>query len=646
MSINVAGDVECFGVSNNFICGCWMYRNKKGFLETYSTTEKAEYEQWIIDFAKKQNTMIHARFHNLGYDFWHFANIENRLSGRTNPKTGQKITEGYKLVSLTRHLMVSYLDENGKEIIRFLDTFYLINKSLKEIGLILGYEKLEPREELQAKYKQDKEIELTWGEKQELIKYCERDTEICLRIVEFIKERLEEENYRPHFITTIGSLAIGLFNKRIKAMGMKGIMFEWKENKHDKNKYDEYHMTQYPETIRRAYKVGRIEAFQTGDFENTTNIDKKSCFPKAMTEMPFPNIKKETQITKPLETFKEKELLNTIGVSTCTVECPDIELGYLPLRIKFGQKRNKENAGDDTFIDETIFPDHKCEMEGTWTNYELQKATELGYKITDIEESIIYRPLIEEESPLKRFIQECYDKRKNGHLENHFYKYIMNNLHGKFAQRIPEGEYEISDVSDSIKEEFIQQGYQIKARFGFNYVYVKETGKQYARNFAPILSALTTAYAREGMYKDLLKIPKQDRLYIGTDGILFTGNHLNKFDIGMEMGQYQIIKKGEELLQNVPARIWGKNNYQVGKDIRISGVNKEITKNMKKEEFNKPFKYWKFPTINKANTIEEMFMRKWEEKDLEGIKTKTEGLREYIKTQPKLKDAYTTKDGD
>lgn len=142
----------------------------------------------------------------------------------------------------------------------------------------------------------------------------------------------------------------------------------------------------------------------------------------------------------------------------------------------------------------------------------------------------------------------------------------------------------------------------------------------------------------------MIKIPTQDLLYIGTDGILFKGNHLDKFKIGTEIGEYKIVKKDGNELKEVNAIVWGKNNYLVGKDIRISGVHKEITKGMTKEQLNEKFEYWKFPTIDRVTRIDELFKRKYEEKDLNKVKIKTEGLKEYMRTRPLIIDAQSRKE--
>lgn len=241
MAIIVAGDTECYGISNNFICGTWCLRNSKGLIEYHTFTDKKEFEQWIIDFAKQQKQWVHAYFHNLGYDFFRFADLAGKLSGRR--ENDKVIIEGYKPVSLTRKPMIDYVDEKGKVKVRYFDTFRLINRSLKEIGVKLGYEKMEPNEKLQEKYKQEKIIPLTKDEMNEMIKYNQRDTEICLRIVEFIKEQLVQENFTPRQIITIGKLSIDLFNKRLKELGLKWVMFKWKEDSHDKYKCDEHHLT-------------------------------------------------------------------------------------------------------------------------------------------------------------------------------------------------------------------------------------------------------------------------------------------------------------------------------------------------------------------------------------------------------------------
>lgn len=632
MSIRMAGDIECFGVTDQFICGTWALRNKKGTIEFYTFTDKRKYEQWIIDFAKKQRTEVHVYFHNLGYDFFRFADLENKLST-------EKEKEGYHIINLTNKPLVDYVNEEGKPLIKYFDTYRLIRKSLEEIGLILGYEKKRTSEGLTEKYHNDVKQQLTFEEMQEIIMYNQRDAEITLRAVEFIKEQLRNECYSPLNIASIGQLAIGLFNKRMISKGLKYTIYEWKETT-DKGLFNTYYRTKEPELIRAAYKSGRIEAIQTGDFENCTNIDVNSLFPKAMMEIPFPNLKKEIIIINPEESFKKEEILNQMGVLECRIKCPKQKIGYLPIRIKIG-KRNKNNEMD-THIEETIYPKHECELIGTWTNYELKKAEERGYEIKEMKKALLYGLIEEEESPLKQFIQECYNKRKKGHLENNFYKYIMNNLHGKFAERRKEGFYIIDDISEADK--YLEEGYKIKTRFGFNYIYTKQNEYKYSPNFAPIISAYTTAYSREHIWKEMMKIPPEDLIYIGTDSILYKGDHLDKYEINDEIGGFKIIKNGEKELKGVTANIYGKNNYRVDTATRISGVNKKEIAEMTKEELEQPFEFWKFPSITDVNEIKEMYVRRYEIKDLMKIRQKTEELEKYIQTLPIIIDSMETVD--
>lgn len=627
MSRNYGGDIECFGASDRFICGTWCYRDKETNKMMYKTFEnKKDYEEWIIKEAKEQykktRKEINAYFHNTSYDLFRFADLKEK-----NYIKGEK--EGYKIINLSKKAIIDYCDINGNTLINYQDTSKIMYKSLEEIGEIIGVKKERPKKETEDKFHTEKESELTKEEIEEIKKYNKRDAEICLLLIERIKEILKEEKYNPKKMITIGQLAIGLFNKRIKELKLEPVIFKWEKNKELAFKIIKYEETKYPMEIIKACRTGRIEANRTGRYKDCTNIDYNSLYPESMCRIEFPNLKTENRIEKPTEIFKEEEILNTIGISECTIECPKQKVGYLPIRIAIKLK------SADIDIRETIYPKHKCVLKGIWTNYELKKATERGYKIKDIDYTIIYGK-IREENPLKTHLMELYKKREKGKLENALYKGLMNNLHGKFAQRNEDKKYIIDDAD--LAEEYENEGYKIETRMGTNYLYSLSKGRKPAKTFAPIISAYTTAMAREIMYNEITKINEKDYLYCGTDSIVFKGpDNIKKFEIGKELGKFKIIKaEGEELI-NKTANIYGKNNYIIGNEKRISGVRKETINKIK--EIEKPFEFDKFKSINEVMELDELYSRKWNIKDLKMIEVKTKGLEKYIRKQKIIEDA-------
>ena len=65
----------------------------------------------------------------------------------------------------------------------------------------------------------------------------------------------------------------------------------------------------YRQKVIKAYRGGRVEAFQVGVFENVCAIDANSLYPYSAVNMPFPDIKTQSFIYRPLKYYSLKELL-------------------------------------------------------------------------------------------------------------------------------------------------------------------------------------------------------------------------------------------------------------------------------------------------------------------------------------------------
>ena len=63
----------------------------------------------------------------------------------------------------------------------------------------------------------------------------------------------------------------------------------------------------------------------------------------------------------------------------------------------------------------------------------------------------------------------------------------------------------------------------------------------------------------------MMKIPTSELLYVDTDSITFTGDHIDKFKISDEMGDWKIEQTGD-------AHIVCEKRYRVGMDTKIAGV--------------------------------------------------------------------------
>jgi hypothetical protein len=225
---------------------------------------------------------------------------------------------------------------------------------------------------------------------------------------------------------------------------------------------------------------------------------------------------------------------------------------------------------------------------GNWTHLELNKALNLGYKILNVKQSIIFDTNIKDKNVFKNIIDETYNKRKssNSDFDNWFYKMMMNSAIGKFAQYRLKGEIVIDDVEKI--DEYISKGYIRTTNIGFNYIYKKELNLSNAKHleksyYTPIISSYVNAYSRCHMYDIYSLIDKEDRLYSDTDSLIFKNNIkynkiLEPYLSDTEFGKLKIEHNNEMFL------CFGKKNYAIGDNVKVSGYKQ---RNMKFEDFAK-----------------------------------------------------------
>lgn len=430
-----------------------------------------------------------------------------------------------------------------------LDTLSFYSGKLEDLGHDLGLPKGEMPKEI-------KDIV-------ELKGYVYRDTQIVVKFIETIINKLSELGYRPKKILTAGQLSMNSFRtfcdrhffcetckdsydikniresfeivKRGNMIVERKIHFCNKCN-NKVYKFSSYfykkgriYQTQFPMFLKRACKGSRNESYkgiEDGTIKDVTGLDLRGLYPFSMAEkMKMPDLRTEEVILCPDQDFSREELLNMIGVAEAKVEFPKNRLGYLPIR----------------YHSKTYFPfsrdDKTIKGEGVWTLFELKRFVEEGGKILEISKAIVYNEL--PFNPFTLLMRELYQIRKNADKNLGFViKIIMNSLHGKFAEMRKEVDRVIVHKADN--QEYIDKGYIIKGDFGEECSLTKIKRKKYSTSAHPMIYALTTAYARDEIYKHLKKVPLKDLCYCDTDSCYFRGNHLDKFKVGDDLGDFKI----------------------------------------------------------------------------------------------------------
>ena len=508
--------------AKKFALGCILVDGRK---EPLWFTKPSDMFDWIVKFVRQRKKEGHNCYiygHKHSYDLYAYA--QDNLQ-RTD------------LIQLkNQEPLLAVLEETGF----LLDTRSFFKSKLEDVGRLIELPKGEMPLEVES-------IE-------ELKPYLLRDVEIVLKSMKLIRNQMAKLGIRPKKMLTAGQLAMTFFKTWCRKKKYNGIP------------YSAYlyrkgtiHRSRYHSFIRKALRGARCECFKQGIFKDITIIDINSLYPHVMAhEMRMPDLLTEKFIKDPEVFYPREEILEKIGVAKATVKFPKTNLGYLPVRYKNG-----------------IFFPHSTEVTGYWTTFELNRALEEGYEIEKIHDVVVYRDL--PFNPFKDFIEELYNlRKKSDKVFGHVVKLLMNSLAGKFAQYRPEKERTICHREE--ESEMEEQGFEVETDYGENYMMVKNLGKKVPKFAHPIITILVKAYSRDILYKNLKKIPFDDLLYCDTDALAFTGNHLHKFDIGPELGQFKIEyeKKIGEFVREKIYRIIDKDGEEL-KIVYAGVTNRELS---------------------------------------------------------------------
>lgn len=521
-------DIETQGLNcTKFILGTLVIEDKETPETYYNKEELWKRIKELGDKQNKRGKTLQLYAHNHAYDFYGYANLED---------------DKIKYIS-QRPFIANYLNNNKKETIKFLDTYNIFKMNLAELAIMIGTTKIEPPKEI---YKG----EITKEHLKELEKYNIQDTKIVLQAIQYLKGKLKEENLNMKRLMTINQIAIQYLIKKLQKQPEKQT-----EHLFYNQKKGEFYRTFRRQEIHEAYRGGNVRLWKTGQIDEVTVIDKRNLYGYALSKMRCPDLRTEQKIWNPLTTTPTtiKEIIEPIGITRCLIKNKNNQLGILPIRTPNGN----------------YYPEKDKYLIGTWTNTELQQATQNGYEIRHIEWTINYKQAF---NPFTEIMRTTYGKRMEagkGTFNYWFYKEMQNNGIGKLAQCHTEQEMTIDSVEKA--QQYLNEKYEITKGIGKgNYMYTKkEVNFKPKKYYVPIIPTLVNATARIIMNQEYEKIPKKDLIYTDTDSIHFTGDHTNKFKIGKELGEFKIEHEKE------PGLYYAKKTYSIGDDIKIAGIHKK-----------------------------------------------------------------------
>ena len=417
----------------------------------------------------------------------------------------------------------------------FFDSLNIFKTSLKEIGKKIGIEKMNISQDLTlgtGKYT-EKDIE-----------YCKRDCLILYKAFELLDEIV-------CIGFTIGSIALTQYKTKF-----------YKEK-------IEY--TDLVYNFLKSYRGGRVEVFKFSTNEKNV-YDINSLYPFVMRNLIFPDTKELVYEENPIN-WNEK-IQNFEGCGKFLINVPFMEIPILPL-IKDGK---------------LIFPYGL--IKGTFNFNEIRYAITKGYDVLDCY-NITYSKGIK--SPFVSFVDYFYNKKQ--HETNQaflfIWKYILNNLYGKFAQGKPFDLFYFESLNLKEYTIFLEKNpFHEIVNFSEvrNDFFAKIVKDEFPNHSIPSFASYITSEARIELHKAMLKIPFKNLHYCDTDSIFIDSRLNTDLNISNKLGDW---KREKYTVLN----IYGLKSY---KQKKLNGMTVKKIKGIKKDAKETAPNLFEFNTIVKA----------------------------------------------
>jgi hypothetical protein len=480
-----------------FQMASWGYYDSKNELRFRTFFDRTEAQDFAL--SDEMSTRIQYATH-LDFDFL-------QIFGKS-----KHLKDMYKL-SKNGSIIYARKNVDKHNVWTFNDTMNYERMSVERLGKVVGLPKL-PSPKC---FLRDPE---TFEEKQELIAYNRRDVEITLRYALLLKQFFTEQNAKMKI--TVSSTGFDYLRRN----ALKTHIIQeplWMLEKH----------------YNGAIRGGRTEVIQRGHFNNVVIYDYKSHYPASCAD----GIDGKGSFGNPstaqhIKNVREFHYLEYQGITNCTIKAPYMKIPYI------GYK-------DETKL---LFP--WGTFTGWFNNYELQKAVEVGYEVTEPKEAIVYH---ENFIPFREKILDLYQQKLKYEKEGNegmraMVKTLMNGgFFGKTIQRLtgheelyseeevecdPQGNFYVHKKNGKMEllESAIPRG---------EFVFNKNTSITKAPKCAlPILGGTVTAIARYKLWNNMQKYP-DELLYVDTDSFFMTKD---RFETGEELGNLELQKRCEEVV--------------------------------------------------------------------------------------------------
>lgn len=457
---------------------------------------------------------------------------------------------------------------NWRKNIKFYDTLSFAPFSVEKWGEILKIPKLEQPDFLGRKPKNDVEWE-------QLKRYNLRDSEITFMAAKLLAKGYA--NLGGKIRMTASSSAIHLYQKKYQPFKffkpeINGLLL-----------------------IKKGYYGGRTEAIQRGLLHDFFVYDVNSLYPFVMQKYEYPDVNYFELKSK----ISNSDIDKYEGICYAELLAPYFHIPYLPLRTKT----------------QLIFPYGK--LKGYYSFFELRKALDMGYSLLKTGSGVCYYTRFK---PFKEYIKTLFSVRKSQKADNNplelVTKLTLNSTYGKFAQKFEEQE---KIVHKSKIEPYMLEQYDFDRTEDF-FIFRRKNIRQIPKFENPILSAYTTAYARDYLYEFFKKCGEDNVFYFDTDSI-FTPKILSCSDeIGglkkeLTVSEAIICRPKMYTLNNAKFKCKGLRKADNAEMSKIfSGSKVKIRKFAKFKEANRrKFEYNQIFTFEKEFLLEDT-KRAWESK--------------------------------
>ena len=368
----------------------------------------------------------------------------------------------------------------------FCDSYWIFRDSLASIGDAMGLPKTGPTNEINMSNKERKqwyaEVPLA-----ELIPYNQRDCEILYKaLMEFQELLLSEGGVMQK---TIASSAMMLFRRSFLKTDIRtngGIN----------------------EISRTAYHASRVEPLAM-NCHNANYYDVNSSFPFSMTK-PMPGNMIASHLHLPDRLLQKIDRSYLVRAS---VTVPETYLPPIPYR-----------RGGRLF-----FP------TGTWSGWFIDVDFELliqeGGRVNKVYEVFEFDTF----NDMAEYSTTIYDKRKKAKtpFEKILYKYLLNSLYGKMAERPEKQRLWVNPSSEILKS--LRPENMISAQAGG--IFLEDIVLPLEHVHVPI-STRITAYSRKLLY-DFMSDSFNGCYYCDTDGFATD----DEFDTSMNLGGLKLEKR-------------------------------------------------------------------------------------------------------